>query len=98
MLLSVRVPFFFVNKDHLIKDTYIHTFTSLDGAFGGSLSAVLSVGTAAGWLSQYFPIENLQTLIQSYPSIVWLLPLEQVSCGMLSLLSLPPCGTPLEVN
>ncbi len=73
------------------QDTYIHSFTSLDGAFGGSLSAVLSVGTKAGWLSQYFPVDNIQELIQSYPSVVWLLPLEQVSRSLSLSLSLYVC-------
>ncbi len=73
------------------QDTYIHSYTSLDGAFGGSLSAVLSVGTKAGWLSQYFPVDNIQELIQSYPSVVWLLPLEQVSFSLCVSVSVCVC-------
>ncbi len=63
------------------QDKYIHSFTSCDGAYGGSLSAVLSVATHSGWLNQKLIFDATKTLslLQTYPSMMWLMPWEQVN-------------------
>ncbi len=62
------------------QDKYIHSFTSCDGAYGGSLSAVFSVATHSGWLNKLiFDATKTLSLLQTYPSMVWLMPWEQVN-------------------
>lgn len=101
--LSMGGPYFLAflgQQSQAWKDKYILSYTSLDGAFGGSPSAISALvslnGTLilsrgllgilltpyhwdAGFWSGRFPNPSaMRAVIQSWPSIVWMLPISQV--------------------
>lgn len=57
------------------KDKYIDSFISLDGAFGGSSSAVTALISS---LALFPDADGFRKLAQSLPSFIWLLPSEEL--------------------
>ena len=86
---------YLLNEKFLILDTYqdkyVHSFTSMDGAFGGSTVSVAGLtsanflGTRASFLSPWG--ELFRNMMQSFGAFVWMLPSAQVLfCFFLSCL------------
>lgn len=80
--LSMGGPYFlgFLNQQSQEwKDKYLRSYVSLDGAFGGSPSAIAALTTLSGWwASKFSDPAAMRNLVQSWPSIVWMLPLAQL--------------------
>lgn len=61
------------------KDRFIHSYTSIDGAFGGSSSALSTLISSTGfWSNMFYDPAAIKTVTQTWPSIMWMLPLAQV--------------------
>jgi len=76
--LSMGGPVFMLFLNHFVdqewRSKFIDSYVSLDGAFGGSLSAVETVVSASSWLKTFGNGELLRGLVQTYGSVAWLLP------------------------
>ena len=79
-------PFALIESNYsqfFIKDKYVHSYTSWDGAFGGSTESILGL-TNSNFLSNYIsPLlapfgTTFLTMMQSFPSFLWMFPLQEV--------------------
>eukprot|EP01090_Pellita_catalonica_P001656 TRINITY_DN11417_c0_g1_i1.p1 TRINITY_DN11417_c0_g1~~TRINITY_DN11417_c0_g1_i1.p1 ORF type:complete len:472 (+),score=65.89 TRINITY_DN11417_c0_g1_i1:167-1417(+) len=82
--LSMGCPYFasFLNNfvDKAWKDKYLQVFVSFDGAFGGSLEAIMGLIADVEFLPGFFTSyeSQLRSMANSFGSFVWMCPWTQI--------------------